>query len=80
MTLYIDPHLVLWENFIKQLDPEELRAVEHIKFMAKELEEPQKVTLYNIPVYILWPSGAINKIVEKDSLSMEDFINGFVEL
>lgn len=56
--------IVRWEDFIKQLEPEEIKAYEQIRFMAQELEEPQKVVLEGITIGLMWPNGAFQSARE----------------
>lgn len=52
--------LIPWDEFKLQLDPEEVEVWSHLKFMAQSLGEPQKVMFANVPVGVVWPSGAVS--------------------
>ena len=52
--------IIPWEEFRKQLDPQEEKVWEHIRYMAKSLGEPQQVLVCGVATGIVWPSGAIS--------------------
>ena len=71
--------LVPWSDFVKQLEPEEIDMYAKVVFMAKELEEPQEVTMFGITIGIMWPSGAFQpaKRIDPRNLSLTEFTDGW---
>ncbi len=68
---------VPWEDFIKQLEPEELKIYEGIRFMAKELEEPQGITIEGILIGLIWPSGVFQRAIripDDQPLTLNQFL------
>ncbi len=66
---------IAWEDFIKQLEPEELKQYEGIRFMAKELEEPQRVIIEGITIGLIWPSGRFQPAKEINrEMNIQEFI------
>lgn len=71
-------HLTSWEDFLLQLEPEEIEAYGHIKFFAAEVGEPQEVTLYGITIGLVCPSGAFQQArrIDRD-LTLQEFTEGW---
>lgn len=71
-------NLIKWEDFLLQLEPEEIEAYGHIKFTAGELGEPQEVTLYGVTIGLVYPSGAFQQArrIDRD-LTLREFTEGW---
>lgn len=72
--------LVSWDNLIKQLEPQEIEAYSHIRFMAQELGEPQEIIIHDCTIGILFPSGAFMaaRRIERE-LTLQEFEDGWSE-
>jgi len=79
MVFIVLGKLVPWSDFVKQLEPEEIDMYSKIVFMAKELEEPQEVTMFGITIGIMWPSGAFQpaRRIEVRNLLLTEFTDGW---
>jgi len=79
MPLVPSSRLVPWDDFVKQLEPEEIEWYSHARFFAKETGEPQEVILEGITIGIIWPSGMFQpafRFPDDQEPSMNQFLDG----